>query len=516
MNKLSTWYVALILLLFQVGILFSDVRMPAVISNNMVLQQGIPIQIWGWADPGESVTVHLENSKATAKTNKHGKWRLKLPAMKAGGPYTMKIKGKNSITLENILIGEVWICSGQSNMEWRMRSVKNNVGEILAANYPQIRLFHVPKKAAGHPQEDVDAKWLECDPTAVVDFSAVSYFFGRRLHKELNVPVGLIHTSWGGTRIEPWTPRIGFKQVKELQTIVNEIESAEEKYQEDIGNSLNEIELWLTEAKKAYADKTKIPAMPEFARFPLEHRQKPTALYNGQVHALVPFGIRGAIWYQGEANRYDGPIYFEKMKALIQGWRKVWGIGDFPFYYVQLAPYSYGFSSQDSPTNLAVTREAQRKALTIPKTGMAVTTDIGNIHDIHPRNKQEVARRLAFWALAKTYGQKNIVYSGPLYRSMHISEDKIKIQFDHAESGLASRDGKPLDWFEIAGHDAVFVRAQAIIKGDAVEIWNHEISNPMAVRLGWHEEAVPNLINKAGLPASPFNTLSPSDPEHGE
>ncbi len=490
--------------------------MPAVIGSNMVLQQELPIQIWGWADPGESVAVQIENGRATARADKHGKWRLELPAMKAGGPFVMRIEGNNSITLENVLVGEVWICSGQSNMAWRVRTIDDNVREILAANYPHIRLFQVPRRASGRPQEDVGAAWQECDPTTAIDFSAVSYFFGRMLHKKLGVPIGLIHTSWGGTRIEPWTPPGGFKLVDQLQQIVDEIESAEAKYREELGNSLQEIELWLPEARKAFADKNEIPTMPSLARFPLEERQKPTALYNGQVHALVPFGIRGAIWYQGEANRNDGPIYFEKMKALILGWREVWGIGDFPFYYVQLAPFSYGYPGPARAGNLAVTREAQRKALTIQNTGMAVTTDIGNLYDIHPRNKQEVGRRLALWALAKSYGQKDIVYSGPLYRSMHVSNAKIRIQFDHAESGLMSRDGKPLDWFEIAGTDTIFVRAQALIKGNEVEVWSGQVDNPLAVRFGWHEEAVPNLVNKEGLPASPFNTISRFDLGSGE
>ena len=508
MRLFYTLFRVFVFLFIQLNQLFSDVRLPAVIGDNMVLQQHRPLQIWGWADPGESVIVQIENNRAKAKADKQGKWKLTLVEMKAGGPYIMTVKGKNSITLQNILIGEVWICSGQSNMAWRMRSVENNIKEILSANYAHIRLFHVPRRASGHPKENVDAEWKECDPTTVINFSAVSYFFGRMLHKKLNVPVGLIHTSWGGTRIEPWTAPVGFKLVPELKEIVEEIETSEAKYREDLGNSLNEIELWLTDAKNAYAQKKEIPSIPTLAKFPLEDRQKPTALYNGQVHPLVPFAIRGAIWYQGEANRNDGPIYFEKMKALITSWRKVWGLGDFPFYYVQLAPFSYAFRDpgEANALRLPIIREAQRKALSIPNTGMVVTTDIGNLYDIHPMNKQEVGRRLALWALAKTYGKKNIVYSGPLYKSMRIWEGKIRIQLDHAESGLASRDGKPLDWFEIAGPDKKFVRAQAIIKGNEVVVWNSEVDNPVAVRFGWHEEAVPNLINKKGLPASPFDT----------
>lgn len=486
----------------------AEVRLPAVIGDHMVLQQGQPIELWGWASSEEAVSIRFEGNRVKIRADRDGRWRTQLPAMKAGGPYTMTIKGENELILKNILVGEVWLCSGQSNMEWRMRSVIDNREEINAASHPGIRLFRIPRRAEGYPQDDVDAEWWECDPTTVVDFSGVAYFFGRMLHEKLNVPVGLIQTAWGGTRIEPWTPPEGFASVPELADITQQIQTAEEIFSKAIQDSLVKIENWVEAANVAVAENKPVPEMPGMAEHPLGERQRPTALYNGQVHALVPFGVRGFIWYQGEANRKEGMLYFHKMKALINGWRSVWGNDALPFYFVQLAPYGYSFTSygDTNPYYLAEVREAQRKSLEIPNTGMVVTTDVGNIYDIHPRNKQCVGRRLALWALAKTYGVQDIVYSGPLYSSMRVVGDRIRISFDHTGSGLASNDGKPLTWFEIAGQDNKFVRAEAVIKGDEVEVWSSEVSDPAAVRFGWHENAVPNLANKEGLPASPFHT----------
>lgn len=494
--------------LILIGQANADVRLPAVIGNHMVLQQNMPLKIWGWADPDEAVTVQILSNKVKTKADKNGKWLVTLPEMSAGGPHSMTVSGKNTVAIENILVGEVWVCSGQSNMEWTVRSVDHNVEETFAANYPQIRLFQVPKRASAAPMDDVEASWQACDPASALNFSAVAYFYGRMLHQELGVPVGLIHTSWGGTRIEPWTPMAGFEGVTELKDIIAEVQEAPAKYREALGKSLNEMEAWLAQAKQAYDKGEGLPEMPTPAQNPLADRQKPMSLYNGQVYGLVPFGIRGAIWYQGESNRAEGVHYFYKMKALIEGWRKVWAQGDFPFYFVQLAPYTYAFpeSKDGADLLLAEVREGQRKALTIPNTGMAVTTDIGNLFDIHPRNKQEVGRRLALWALARTYGDQDVVYSGPLYRGMRIEGDKVVLQFDHAEGGLVSRYGEPLDWFEIAGADGKFVAARAMIKGSEVVVYSSQVAAPTAVRFGWHEQAMPNLMNQAGLPASPFST----------
>ncbi len=448
----------------------ADVKLPKVIASHMVLQQKIPLPIWGTADPGEDVTVSLGDNTASTKAGSDGKWSVKLKEISAGGPHELIVKGKNEVKLTDVLIGEVWVASGQSNMEWSVAASANPQEEIAAAKYPSIRLFHVKKTPAVAPAAEVvlDREWSECSPATIGNFSAVAYFFGRHLQKELNVPIGLINTSWGGTAIEPWTPIAGFDSVESLK----QIGQAAKAQQENPGD-----------------------AKPNHGA--------PTQLYNGMVHALVPFGIRGAIWYQGESNRGQGVAYEQRMHALINGWRSVWGQGDFPFLYVQLAPYKYG--PTDPQFLLPQIWEAQTKVLGMKNTGMAVTTDITNLTDIHPMNKQDVGKRLALWALAKTYGKSDLVYSGPLYKSMKVEGNKVRIEFDHA-GGLKSRDDKPLSWFTIAGKEGDFVEATATVDGNSVVVSSDKITEPAAVRFGWDQLAEPNLMNAAGLPASPFRT----------
>ncbi|GIW81112.1 MAG: hypothetical protein KatS3mg105_2919 [Gemmatales bacterium] len=445
----------------------SDVKLPSIIGNNMVLQRDEAVPIWGWDKPGQTVTVSLGNIEQSAKADAKGNWRVMLPAQKAGGPHKIVVKGSSSVTLDNVLFGEVWVCSGQSNMEWSVSRSLNAKEEIAAANYPQIRHIKIPHRPAEKPETDVPSDgWKVCSPETVGNFTAVGYFFARHLHKELGVPIGLIGSNWGGTRIEPWIPPVGFKKVPALK---------------DLADKLYQFPL-----KKGKA---------------VVH-QSPLALYNGMIHPLLPYAVRGVIWYQGESNNGEGMLYHEKMKALIAGWRSVWNKPDMPFYYVQLAPFRY----RGSPERLPGIWEAQLKTLSVPNTGMAVTTDISNLTDIHPKNKQDVGKRLALWALAKTYGKKDLVYSGPLYKRMKIEGNKIRIFFDHVGDGLVSRDGKPLNWFTIAGADKKFVKANAEIDGNEVVVWSDEVAKPVAVRFGWHQEAEPNLANKNGLPASPFRT----------
>lgn len=484
----------------------AELMLPSVISDNMVLQQGKTVVIWGWADPGEQVAVTIDGKSNGANADETGAWRVRFPALRPKGPYTMNITcGAESIELENILVGEVWVCSGQSNMEWILQNADSGKEAIKTANYPEIRLFHIPKVTSHVPQKTVSARWRMCEPEAVRWFSAVAFFFGRELHRELDVPVGIINTSWGGTRIEPWTPQEGFDALPALQDIRDEIVSANEKYQDDLKEMIEPAAAWVKSAEEAVAAHNPVPEPPAWPKHALNHQQRPKGLYNSMIHPLVPFAIRGAIWYQGESNRADGMLYFEKMKALITGWRTVWDIGDFPFLYVQLAPYQY---QDEDPTILPKVWEAQTAALSIPNTGMAVTVDIGERYDIHPRNKVEVGRRLSLWALAKTYGRDGIVYSGPLYSSMNVEGNKIRISFYHTADGLMSSNGGPLTWFSIAGNDRDFVEANAEVDGDTVLVWSDAVSNPQAVRFAWNKIAVPNLVNSDGLPASPFRTDS--------
>lgn len=508
MGRCNRQVISMFILLFSAIVFLigskgdAEVRLPHILGDKMVLQRDMPVPIWGWAEPGEEIAVKFGKHEIKTKADAAGNWIVKLPAMEAGGPYVMKVTGKNTILLTDILVGEVWICSGQSNMAMGVGGSSSASEAIPAAEYPKIRFFKVPNRISVLPVSDVNGVWRKCSPATVRPFSAVGYFFGRELHEQLDVPVGLINTSWGGSRIEPWTPPAGFASVPKLEEISKMIEMAGPNYEAAVSKAVDDIEVWLPTAKKALAEGESVPAPPFWPRHQLDGLGQPTALYNSMIHPLVPFGIRGAIWYQGESNHSEGMMYFEKMKALINGWRAVWGEGDFPFYFVQLAPFRYG----GSPLQLPLLWEAQTAALSLPNTGMAVINDIGNLIDIHPRNKEDVGKRLALWALARTYGREDVVYSGPMYKSMAVEEGRISIGFDHVGGGLVSRHGGPLTWFEIAGEDKKFVKAEARIDGDKVIVWNDTVSNPVAVRFGWYREAVPNLMNKEGLPARSFRT----------
>lgn len=425
------------------SIAHADVRLPAVLNSHMVLQRDQPIHVWGWADAGEQVSVSLGTVDAAATADSEGTWKVSLPAMKADGKsHTLTVTGSNTIELNDILIGDVWVGSGQSNMEWQLRSTQGAAEAIASAKHPRIRLFHVKKVQKPEPADDVEvtAHWTACTPESVPAFSAVLYYFGRKLHEELDVPVGLINSSWGGSPIEPWT---------------------------------------VTEEGSG-------------------------GMYNGMIAPLQPFSVRGAIWYQGETNvlRRNGLAYFDRMKDLIEGWRRTWD-SELPFYFVQIAPWSGRYETGELPALW----EAQVASLKIPRTGMVVTTDlVDNIADIHPRNKLDVGNRLARWALAKTYGNKEIVYSGPLFRSAKVEGNTIRIEFAHVAAGLKSRDGKPLSEFQVAGPDGEFVDAEARIDGKSVVVSSTKVADPKQVRFGWHKLANPNLVNSEGLPASPFQS----------
>ena len=417
----------------------ADVKLPSVIGSHMVLQRDKPLPIWGTADADEEVAVTFAGQSHSVKADAKGNWKVMLSAVKADGKaHALTISGKNKIELTDVLIGEVWVGSGQSNMEWSLAATQKAKEAVAAADHPNIRLFHVPKVQTKAPAADVRASWKPCSPTTVGGFSGVLYYFGLRLHKELGVPVGLINSSWGGSPIEPWT--------------VSEKSSG--------------------------------------------------GMYNGMIAPIMPFAIRGVIWYQGESNVSNGLKYRDKMEALITGWRGTWG-KDMPFYFVQIAPFA-GYR----PGSLPPLWEAQVASLKIPHTGMVVVTDlVENIKDIHPKNKLDVGNRLALWALAKVYDKK-VVYSGPLYKSMKIEGNKVRLSFSHVAGGLKSRDDKALSEFEIAGPDGKFVPADAVIEGDAVVVSSKDVASPTQVRFGWRKLANPNLMNKEGLPASPFQTTN--------
>ena len=465
-------------------------RLPAIFGDNMVLQQQQAVPIWGWSAPGSAVVVKFADQSKSTHADKDGHWLVKLGKLKASfTPESLIIESGTTKTFTNILVGEVWLCSGQSNMEKPIgdqpgqKPCFNAPEELAAANYPNIRLFKVEKTLSPKPLDDLKqfAAWRSCDSNALekINFSAAGYFFGREIHTNLNVPVGLVESSWGGTRIEPWTPPVGFESVPSLTKLAAPIDES-----------------------KKIANTT------------------PIAIYNAMIAPLTGFAMRGALWYQGESNCMgtndnDYVTYENKMKALVGGWRKVWNEGDFPFYFVQIAPFKYYNAKSKrvlSPETLPEFWAIQsRAARSIKNTGMVVTTDLVNdLNDIHPRDKQSVGHRLALLARNKTYGEKNVVACGPTFKRMKIEGNKAILKFENADGGLMSPNDAPLSWFTIAGADGKFVAGNAIIVGDTVEVIADAVAKPVAVRFAWDETAQPNFFNKAGLPAEPFQTDQPT------
>jgi len=645
----GVWTLAMV---WGVGSLASaDVRLPALIGDNMVLQQGRPARLWGWADPGETVRASIAGLSAETVATPEGTFRLAVGPLPVGGPYTLEITGKNVLRITNVLVGEVWVASGQSNMEFPLSRARNADEEIAKAAFPQIRLFTVAKATSTTPKDDVSGGWVECGPDTASTFSAVAYFFGRKLAQELHVPIGLVHTSWGGTPAEAWTSREALTAEPSLRPMVDELDrlladpSVAEKYArelkawreknlvqdpgnvgegqgfartdfddagwekvtlpasiERLGHQIDGV-VWFrhtVEVPAAWAGKDltlrlgaiddcdttyfngekvgettcdtpssytllrayKIPGglvkaganvvavrvfdsggdggfmgpadqmrvapdgpvgpislagswqlrveaaegpvTPDWGSQPrrADSENGPTTLFNAMVAPLTPMSIRGVIWYQGESNADRAVQYRTLFPTLIRDWRAHFGLGDFPFYFVQLANYM-ARAAEPGPSDWAMLREAQLMTLRLPNTGMAVTIDIGAADDIHPTDKQDVGLRLALWALAKTY-DRSVVFSGPLYRSHELYGHEISIGFDHAD-GLAARGGPPVG-FAIAGADHKFVWADARIEGEHVIVSSPKVPTPVAVRYGWADNPEVNLYNGAGLPASPFRT----------
>jgi len=619
---------------------YADVKLPRIFSSNMVLQQGIEITVWGWADKKESVTVSMNGNTVKTKADKNGSWLVKLPAMDYGGPYILTVKGKNLIEFNNVLIGEVWICSGQSNMGWTVLKSDNQEAEIAAADYPRIRLFQVPLKMSEKPLKDIEeGEWKECSPVSIPDFSAVAYYFGRELHKELNVPVGLIQTAWGGTVAETWIsaqtikddPDFAEKFIK-LQSldIRKEAENELKRFRELLGGDIPGEDLGIVDGIPVWADADlddsewrtiKVPGFWEeqgydifngFAYYRCEitltagqsvenavlnlgmaddsditwmngieigrtdghgiRRQYvinpgilkpgknvltvrvfdsggnggiwgdaddqylllgnkkldisgewkfrfgkptlspnftpnvyPTLLFNSMINPLIPYGIKGAIWYQGESNASRAVQYQRIFPALINDWRNHWKLGDFPFIWVQLANYK---APADEPgeSTWAELREAQTMTLKLPNTGMASAIDIGEADNIHPRNKQDVGKRLALNALKITYG-KDVVHQGPMFNSVKYIDGKAYVTFDCIGSELKVKDRYGyVKGFTLAGSDGKFHWAKAVIVSvNQVEVYSEDVPEPVAVRYGWADNPDDlNLYNNEGLPANPF------------
>ncbi|MDH6310886.1 sialate O-acetylesterase [Dysgonomonas sp. PFB1-18] len=638
MNKIIKTVLIIYCLCFGFLSLQAEVTLPSVFSDNMVIQQNKPIRIWGWADKNESVEVRFLSQVKKAKADKDGKWKLTLNPVSYGGPYSLEVKGKsNNIVLKNILIGEVWLCSGQSNMEWTVKDVNNANSEIDNANYPQIRSFNVVKAIGMKPEEKLEGEWQVCSPSTVANFSAVGYFFARKLNQELNIPIGIINSSWGGTDIETWTsPEAVAKldskfmerykdfAIKDLDVFTKESESSKVLYMEAMSNDpgmnqewykpsyntaswkkmqipqlwenvLGQIDgivwfkytislpeevkgkpatihlgtiddddiTWINgvkigetggytnervyniskdvltggtntiivkvtdyaggggiygEADNIYleAGGKKYPLAgewlykeavtnKEFNYIELSPNMYPSLLYNAMINPIIRYGIKGTIWYQGENNAGESYKYRTLFPTMINDWRTKWGY-EFPFYWVQLANYM-AKDAVPTESGWAELREAQTMTLSLPQTGQAVITDIGDADDIHPRNKQDVGLRLALVALNKDYGKKDIVYSGPAFKSMNINGNKAVIEFSNADKGFVVKNKYGyIDGFAIAGADKKFVWAKAYIDGNKIVVSSDRVQNPVAVRYSWGNNPDVNLFNTEGLPAVPFRT----------
>lgn len=448
---------------FQV---YAEIKLPAIFGDHMVLQQQSDAAIWGKATANKTVkvTTSWNNKSYSVKSDADGNWKTKVQTPSAGGPFSISISDGKTLTLNNILIGEVWVCSGQSNMQMPMKGYYNQ--PILGANEAiatskngEIRLFTVERDKNLEKQYDFKGEWLECKPASVVDFSATAYFFGKMIQEALDVPVGLICSSWGGTRIEPWMSETGIKNFD-----------------------------WVKQPDKNMTGDY--------------NQQTPTVLFNAMISPMVGYGIRGAIWYQGESNRNEPKEYQKLMPGLAENWRAEWGIGDFPFYYVQIAPYNYG----QGGLNSAFIREAQLKAVNgTTNFGMACVMDTGEEFCIHPAKKEAAGERLAFLALANTYGQQGIEYSGPILKEMNVEGSVVKLTFDHAKNGLTTF-GKPLEHFTIAGENQRFVPATAAITRQGITVFSPQVEKPVAVRYAFDDFVVGELFNTEGLPASSFRT----------
>jgi sialate O-acetylesterase len=546
------------------SVLQADVKLPALISDNMVLQDNKQVPLWGMADPGEKVTVSFAGQSVSTTADATGKWQVNLTPLAADTVGSMTVEGRNKISIANVLVGTVWVCSGQSNMEMRIGAANNAAAEIAKANYPKIRLFLVKKKASIQPQTDVEGRWVECSPETLpkqgLGFSAVAYFFARDVHLATGLPVGLIQSAWGGTRAEAWTSVSGLQKEPELKVHADSYEkqlqnfpALKEKYikdsseypakhkawEETNGPYLQSVKNWYVDSAKAKAEGKPFPAKPSPSNpeptqgiDPDNNAHIPSALFNGMIAPLIPYAIEGVLWYQGESNSGKPTEYRTLFPNLISDWRQKWGQGDFPFYFCQIASF---MSKQTNPveSKQAELREAQRLALRLPNTGMAVLVDIGEAWDVHPGNKQDVGSRLARIALAKLYG-KGGRFTGPVYRSMKVEGDKIRLKFDPEGGELTAgmlpekypvstrrneylslarnRAGSQLEGFAICGAERKWVWADAVIDGQTVIVSAPEVKEPVAVRYAWADNPTCNLDNKEGLPASSFQTDDVASP----
>lgn len=494
-----------LLVLASFGVCHAELKLSAVFSDHMVLQQKKPILVWGWTDPGEGVAITLSgggNEHSVAATaDRSGRFEVKLPAMEASfKPHTLKIQADETRVLQDVLIGEVWLCSGQSNMAWNVNSANDADLEALTANYPNIRLISVPQVGTQETQNTFNGSWQKCAPDTVRDFSAVGYFFGRQLHQTLNVPIGLIDNAWGGSACEAWVSRDLLAADEKYGPLLEKWRMTEATYD-------HEKAVAAYQQRLAKWNETKKGNRPRAPRNVLAGQHRPANLYHGVLKPVMGYTIQGCVWYQGESNSRRAYQYRDLFPLMISSWRDEWGQGDFSFYWVQLADFM-AETEQPEDSAWAELREAQTMTMSkLPATGEAVIIDLGEASDIHPKNKQDVAKRLARWALAKDYGMKNLVYRSPMYQSMSVEDGKAILKFAHVGGGLDTFDVREPIGFAIATADGDFVNAQAKIVGkDTIQVWHPDVSEPAAVRYAWANNPICNVQNKEGLPLTPFRT----------
>jgi sialate O-acetylesterase len=483
----------------------ADVRVPAIISDHMVLQQETPANIWGWADAGEKVSVKFAGKTAETAADAKGRWQVKLEDLKPGTTGALTISGKNTLTVNDVIVGEVWLASGQSNMEWIVGNSKDGPAEIAAANFPAIRIFTAVKNAQAEPQENVPGQWEVTSPNSVWHFTAVGYYFARKLHQALGQPVGIIHSSWGGTAAELWTPKAVLASDPIYKPILDAWQMKVAAYPQAKAAYDAEMAKWRDEEKAAREAGRPVPPEPRGPQGG-DAIGSPSSLFNGMIAPLAPYTIRGAIWYQGESNAGNARQYRKLFPSMILSWRRAWD-AEFPFLFVQLANFNATQTpptGQPGPSKWAELREAQTMTLDLPRTGMAVTIDIGDSTNIHPKNKQEVGRRLSLIAEATVYFHEQ-EYGGPLFTDAQTEGARIRLSFRNSQ-GLKASGGDKLKGFAIAGADRKFVWADAKIDGDHILVSSPDVKAPAAVRYAWADDPECNLVNQAGLPASPFRT----------
>ena len=527
MNKLI--HIAAVSLLLLAPALQAKLTTAKIFSNHMVIQRDLASPVWGWDDPGKEITVSFAGQDHKATADKNGRWQIKLKPLAANATaqaMTISNTTGEKISYHDILIGDVWICSGQSNMEWSVKQSHNPQQEIAQANHPLIRLFDVSGHIiASSPQSRLQrpSSWQPCSPKAVTNFSAVGYYFGRELQQQSGVPIGLLGTNWGGTRVEPWTPPVGFRKQAELAALSKNVDA--QLINTPAGKAAwssfaQQASQWAAAVKQCVAEGRSVPPAPA-SPGPKNHNE-PCSIYNAMVAPIVGYGVRGAIWYQGESNSGEGMAYLPKLKALVEGWREVWQQpADFPFYFyvVKLAQFHKHTTNPEGGDGFARIRIAQDRIQELPHTGVASAIDIGNARDIHPKNKQDVGKRLALWALRDVYGKKDTMVSGPTFKAMKTEGNTVTISYDHVGSGLmvakrkdsfqpvqATPDAK-LASFAICGADKKWHWANAVIEGNTVKLSSSAVAQPVAVRYAYRgNPANANLYNNEGLPAIPFRT----------